>query len=140
MAKGKMPQRMWMYAPGKAKREKLPESLKAEVEKEAEALMQEWRLRYIKEPPKEKRFNYIEELYTKWYRNYFYFCARYACPGPEAISPHFEVRFTRLEYIGDGLLNLAFMRHTGQWVEVETELSVAKCFQSIRGDGFYHPS
>ena len=51
-----------MYAPGKAKGAKLPESLKAEVEKEAEVVMQEWRSRYIKEPPKEKRFNYIEDL------------------------------------------------------------------------------
>ena len=69
--------------------------------------------RYVKPPPDEPRFNYIVDLFTKWHGRYFYFCSRYAVPGPNAIQPFFEDRFARLEYAGSNRFNLAFMRHTG---------------------------
>jgi len=131
---------MWVYAPRKPAKPTVPDALKAEVAEHAQALIEEWKPQYITEPPQDQRFNYIVDLYTKWFRNYFYFCARYACPGPTALSPFFESRFTRMEYIGDRRFNLAFMRHTGQWIEVEQGLTLNECLESIRSDGFYHPS
>jgi hypothetical protein len=66
--------------------------------------------------------------------------AKYACPGPTAISRFFNTPFTRLEYVGENRFNLSFMRHTGRWVEVEQGLTLAKAFESIRNDALYHPS
>ena len=73
--------------------------------------------RHVKEPEPDPQFNYLVDITTKWYRSYFYFCSRYACPGPYALSPFFEDKFARMEYIGDGPFNLAYMRHTGQWFD-----------------------
>jgi len=135
----KKPRKMWMYVPPKPPKPKVPEDLKAEVTAQAETLIEEWKPQFIKEPPKEDQFNYIVDLYTKWFRGYFYFCAKYACPGPTAISPFFESRSARMEYVGERRFNLAYMRHTGEWIEVEHGLTVNACLEAIRKDAYYQP-
>jgi hypothetical protein len=135
----KRPPKMWIYSPPRPPKPKISDDLKAELTEKAEQLLQEWRPKDIKPPPPGYQFNYIVELYGKWFRSYFYFCAKYACPGPAALSPFFEARFTRLEYVGDRQFNLAFMRHTGQWVETERGLTIDQCLRSIREDSFYQP-
>ena len=137
--RSKKPRKVWMYVPPKPPKPKVPEDLKVEVTAQAETLIEEWKPRFIKEPPKEYQFNYIVDLYTKWFRSYFYFCAKYACPGPTAISPFFETRFTRMEYVGGRRFNLAYMRHTGEWIEVEQGLTVNACMEAVRRDPYYHP-
>jgi hypothetical protein len=105
---------MWLDSPPRSSKPKVPDDLKAELTEKAERLLQEWRPKDIKSPPPGYQFNYIVELYGKWFRSSFYFCAKYACSGPAALSPFFEVRFTRLEYVGHRRFNVAFMRHRGR--------------------------
>jgi len=78
-------------------------------------------------------------VYTKWYRNYFYFCATYCSPGPYASAPSFETQFARLEYVGNQQFHLSYMRHTGQWWEIYTALSVEECFEAIRDEPHFLP-
>ncbi len=135
----KKPPFMWVHVPEKKPKPKISDDLKAEVTAKADALLEEWKPEHIKPPPEDERFNYVVDLYTKWWRGYLHLCAKYACPGPNAISPFFETRFTRLEYVGGQRFNLAYMRHTGQWVEVEQDLSVDACLKSIKDDPWFHP-
>jgi len=135
----KRPPKTWIYSPPRSSKPKVPKDVKDELTDKAEQLLQAWRPQYIKPPPPGNQVNYIVELCSKWFRSYFYFCAKYACPGPTALSPFFEVRFTRLEYVGDRRFNLAFMRHTGQWVETEQGLTVNEGLRSVKEDGFYQP-
>ena len=95
---------------------------------------------YLKPPPKKPRFNYIVDIYTKWHRGYLYFCAKYACPGPNAVSPHFEDRFTRITCGAGGRFALAYMRHTGKWQEVYPDLSLDEALPSVRDEILFHPS
>jgi hypothetical protein len=93
-----MRQKMWVYSPPKLK---VPDSVKAELGKKATELINTvLKPEHVKPPPKNAKWNYIVDIYTKWHRNYFYFCAKYACPGPNALSPYFETGFARLEYAG----------------------------------------
>jgi hypothetical protein len=102
----------------------VPDNLKAEVEKKAEALVAEFlKPQFIKPPPKNWRFNYIIDIHSKWHRSFFYFIATYRSRGPTAIKPTFEAPFARLEYIGNRRFNCTYMRHTGQWWEVHQSLS-----------------
>ncbi len=95
--------------------------------------------KHIQPPPAPDEFqrNYIVDIYTKWYRHYFYFCAKYNVPSPNALVPFFEARFARLKYIRANQFNLAFMRYTGQWVEVYQDLSIEECLESIENDPFF---
>jgi hypothetical protein len=139
------PQRKtWVYSPRKPAKPKLPEGVKAETERQAQELIDNvLKLKHIAPPPADAQFNYIVDIYGRWYRNYFYFCAKYASPGPSALSPDFESKFARLEYMGgqgdQSRFQLAFMRYTGAWVEVYTGLSLQECLASIRDDPFFHP-
>jgi hypothetical protein len=137
-----MPKRrkVWMYCPPKAKKPKVPDSIKAELSQKAQQLIDEHlRPEHVKPPPREPQFNYITDLFTKWYQSYFYFCAIYACPHPDAISPEFETRFARMGYQGQDRFNLAYMRHNGQWNEIFFDLSLEECLAAIRDESHFLP-
>ena len=123
---------MWVHVPRSAPKARVPDTVKTEASQQGQRLIDDWKPLYVKAPPQDHRWNYIVDLFTKWHGSYFYFVAKYACPGPNAISPFFEAPFTRLEYVGENRFNLSFMRHTGKWVEVEQELRIAKALESIR--------
>ena len=132
--------KMWVYTPPRKPKPRVPDTIKAEVEKKSNELVEfVLKPKYIKLPPQDKRFNYLVDIFTKWYRNYFYFCSKYNCPGPNAISPCFEDRFARLEYVKDNNFNLSYMRHTGQWWEIRTGLSLDECLAAIRDEPHFIP-
>jgi len=136
----KKPRKTWQYVPAKPKPPQVPATLKAELEAKAHRLIDEdLKPKHLKPPPTDERFNYIADLYGRWYRHYFHLCARYNSPGPDAISPFFEAKFARMEYTGGGRFDLAYMRNTGQWIEIFQDLSLDDCLAAIRDDPMFHP-
>ena len=139
MAK-KKPKRMWIYSPKKPSPPRVPDDIKAEVEAKANELVETYlKPTYIKPPPKDQRWNYLVDIFTRWHRSFFYFCSTYACPGPDALSPTFESRFARMGYAGSDRFNLAYMRHTEKWWEVAQGLTVDECLEMIREGGIFMP-
>jgi hypothetical protein len=133
-------QTMWAFNPRKSPKPKVPEDVKSEVETKAKELVESFlKPEYIEPPPEEMRFNYLVDIYTKWYRSSFYFCATYACPDPQAISPSFETKFARMEYAGNRLFNLSYMRHTGTWFEIFRDLSIDECLEMIKDMPHFQP-
>jgi hypothetical protein len=94
---------------------------------------------HIKPPSTDNDFNYLVDIYSKWHQNYFYFCAQYNCPSPNAISPSFEAKFARMEYVGDDKFNLSYMRHTGQWCEIYQKLPMLECLKLIAEEPYFIP-
>ena len=130
----------WVYKPSKSFRPKVSNSVKADVEQKARRLVETvQKPRCIEPPPKKQQFNYIVDIYTKWRGSYFYFCAKYRSPGPRALSPFFEIKFARLRFVSNDVFNLAYMRHTGQWVEVFKELSLDECLTAVKDEPLFHP-
>ena len=130
----------WLYSPQKPSALKVPASAKADVQRKADQLIETiLKPQHIKPPRKDNDFNYIVDIYAKWYRHYFYFCAKYCSPGPNAISPFFETKFARMEYIGTNQFNLSSMRHTGEWIAVYPNLSLDQCLTAIRDDPLFQP-
>jgi hypothetical protein len=129
---------VWVRSAAREPKPKIPEYLKARVGADADRLVAEvLKPRHVEPPPAEPKWNYKIDVYTTWYRSYLYFCATYACPGPNALSPTFEHRFARLEYAGDERFHLAFMRHTGEWVEIYRDFSADEALAAIRDDPFF---
>jgi hypothetical protein len=137
MARPRKPRRI---SPLKKPRIKLPDSLQTEVETKAAALIENvLKPRHVLPPSKGERFNYIIDVGAKWYRNSFYFFSTYACPGPNALSPTFESKFARMEYLGNARFALSFLRHTGEWVGLYDALSVDECLKAIQDDPWFVP-
>ncbi len=137
MAKRK---KMGLSSPPRPPKPNVSGTVKTKVERRANELVESViKPTHIKPPPVDKRFNYLVDISTKWYRNYFYFSAKYHCPGPNAIAPFFEDGFARLEYVGDDTFNVSYMRHTGQWWEIYSELSLEECLRAIGDEPHFIP-
>jgi len=130
----------WTYSPPRQPKPKVPDGAKTEVETKAREIIEAvLKPDHIKPPSEDERFNYVVDIYTEWHRNYLYFCSQYRCPGPNAISPYFEARFARLEYLADDNYNLSYMRHTGQWWEIYRDLSLEECLAAVRDEPHFLP-
>ncbi len=130
----------WMYVPPKPPKPKVPEYMKSAVENKADDFVESFlKPQFIKDPPKDLAWNYVVDISTKWHQRYFYFCSKWRSTGPNAISEFFEVRFARLEYVGEDKFNVAYMRHTGQWWEIFQELALDECIEEIKGNSLLQP-
>ncbi len=139
MPKTAKQKKTWSYTPAKAA-PAVPAVVKREVEVRANALVEAVLTpRYVQPPPENPQFNYLESLSTRWRGTYFYFCAQYRSTGPHAIGGHFELKFARMQYMGNDLFNLAYMRHNDQWYEFSIGLPLDACLARIDGDALFHP-
>lgn len=130
----------WTSRPAKKPTSSVPDTLKTEVEAKASDLIANvLKPKHVRPPQEDEQFNYITDIGTKWHRNYFYFVSTYACPAPNALSPTFESKFARMEYVGDAKFALAFMRHTGEWIGIHDCLSVDECIKAIQDDPWFEP-
>jgi len=133
-------QRGWVYSPQRPSKPRVTEAVKLDLETKANALIElVLKPTYIKPPRQDQQFNYIVDIYAKWRGSTFYFYSKYAVPGPNAISPFFEDKFARMEYVGSDHFNLSYMRYTGKWLEVYTGLSVDECLAAIKDDPLFQP-
>ena len=130
--------RQWVWAPKKPS--VVPAALKEEVSAKGDRLVREYiKPTYVEPPPKKPRYNYLVDVHTKWRGRYYYFISKYASPGPNRIAPFFYSGFARLEYTGNNRFNLAYFRHTGQWWQVHSNLTLRKALDLIRECGLFHP-
>src|ERR1019366_10038546 len=134
------PRKAWTFSPGKKPKSALPGTLKDEVDTKARELIETvLKPKHAQPPPTGHQLNYITDITIKWLGSKCYFVSIYACPGPNAMSPTFEAKFARLEHIGGGKFNLAFMRHTGKWVELFTGLPLDECLKAVAEDPWFVP-
>jgi len=119
---------------------KMPEMVKANVEARANDLINTaLKPTHVRPASGDERFNSTVDIYSKWHGSSFYFCAKYACPGPHALTPFFESRFARLQYAGNERFNLSYMRHTGKWWEIYPEVSLDEVLKAIEDDPHFLP-
>lgn len=132
-------QKVWVYT-GRKNLPKIPDVLKAEVTARANDLIDKYlKPTYVEIPPENPQFNYIMDIYSKWFHSSFYFCAKYCVPGPNALVLDFESRFARMRYTGNQKFDLSFMRHTGDWVEFYDNRTLDECLNIIKADPYLHP-
>jgi len=135
MAKKKKSQRTWMLRSPSQRTAKAPlaERIKADVDAKAANLVATvLKPEYVQPPPKNPRFNYITDVWTKWIGGTLYFGTTYACPGPNAISPSFEAKFARMEHVGGGRFALSYMRHTEKWFKLSSSLTADECLDAVK--------
>lgn len=132
--------RSWRAKPPKKSKPNAPDSMQSILKEKADRLINDvMKPEHMKPASANDDFNYIADIYSKWYRNYFYFCTTYNCPSTNAISPSFETKFARMEYVAGNRFNLAYMRHTGQWLEVFQDISMDECLKLIEENPIFMP-
>jgi hypothetical protein len=131
------PLRVWTRS-GRTSRPPVPDAVKERVQREGDALVAEvLRPRAVKPPPENPEWNYVSDVFTRWYHSWFYFCATFTSPSPRALSPTFEVRFARLEYADDDRFHVAYMRHTGEWNVIFRDITLPRALAAIRDEPYF---
>jgi hypothetical protein len=115
----------------------IPKTIKADLDAKAATLVEKLKPKYIKPPPKKPQFNYIIDVWISGRGSTLYFGLTYACPFPNAISPSFEVKFARMEHIGNGDFALSYMRHNDKWFRQFPCLTVDECLDAIENGGHF---
>lgn len=128
-----------MKTPTKQAKPQVPATEKQLITEQCNQLIEtELKPKYI-QPPSDKSWQYIKDIFGKWDRNYYYFCCIYKLTDPERSSESFEEKFARLEYVTPDKFNLAYFRHTGKWWEINQEISLEKCLAEIKINPLLHP-
>jgi hypothetical protein len=132
--------RQWTWAPTNIPPKcKLTKGQKQALQAEADQFVAAfYKPTFIRPPEKRPRVNYVVDFATKWHGPYLQFIAQYACPGPYALSPFFEIAFARLGYFSHDNWNLWVRRHTGQWIVMDRQLTLAQCFKKMRSSPWFH--
>ena len=73
------------------------------------------------------------------YDKAFYFSAEYRVAGPNPIQPSFEAMFARMQFAGNQRFHLSYMRYTGQWIQLYTDLTVDECIEASRDEAYFFP-
>jgi hypothetical protein len=134
------PPKAWTFSPGKKPPSALPGTIKDEVDTKAKELIEfVLKPKHVQPPPADVSFNYITDIQMRWLGSKCYFVSIYRTRAPHAISPTFESKFARMQYVDNGKFNLSFLRHTGKWVELYDRLSVDECLKAIRDDPWFVP-
>lgn len=131
------------------KRYWMPSSTRSPIIKPSEAdkehinnyflpLIEAFKKQYIPKKPN-KGFNYLVDIYSKWYQNYFYLCEKYRSEHPERIQDEFEMKFVRLKYTGKDQFEFSYFRHTGQWHLVSVGLTLDDCKNMILSNPVFQP-
>ena len=103
--------RSWSVTSAKKMKPTVPVLTQSQLKEKADKLINKvFKPQHVKPAPTDNDYNYIADIHSKWYRQYFYFCATYNCPSPNALSPSFETKFARMEYVADNKFNLAYMQ------------------------------
>lgn len=109
--------------------------IKAEVTRKATDLIEKvLKPKFVQPPPEGVQLNYIVDLTLKWLGQKCFFIAIYKTPD----ATTFEEKFARMEYVGHAKFNLAFMRPTGQWVDLPYQkITIDECFKAIVDDPWF---
>jgi len=136
-----MTRKQWVaVASSSSQKTKVPDAVKETLTEKASLLIENViKPNHISPPPTDHNFNYLVDVYSKWYRNYFYFCSTYNCPHPNAIAPSFEIKWARMEYVGEDKFNVSYMRHTEKWAEVYQEISMIDSLKAITEEDYFAP-
>ena len=130
----------WQVMPAKKIKPTAPSSTQSLLKEKANKLIEDIiKPKHVQSASITNDHNYIANIYSKWYRNNFYFCATHNCPSSNATYPSFETKFARMEYAADNKFNLAYMRYTGKWFEVSQDISMDECLKLIEEDPIFMP-
>ena len=125
-----------MILPKPKVQEDTKQKIKTICEDFIDSVLKPRHMRY--DPPGSEYYN-IEEIYTKWWRNYLYFYAKHHYTPSNAIQEFVDYGFARLEYVDKDKFNLSYMRYTGQWWEIFSDLSLKECLETIEEMPHFNP-
>lgn len=134
----KKKQKYWVFSTVKSSKVKPTESEKQSITEYFQPMIEDFKKRFILKNP-DKKYNYLIDIYSKWYQNFFYLCEKYKSEFPDRIYDESEAKFVRLRYTGKNLFEFSYFRHTGEWHSVADDLTLDDCKEMILSNPNFQP-
>lgn len=96
-----------------------------------------YRPQFVQPVPEDHRFNHVVDFSARWHGAYLIFNAKYACPGPHAITPFFDHNFARIGWFRPERCNLWARRHNDQWIVIADDLTFDACLAEMRANPWF---
>jgi len=127
-----MPKKVWVYAPKKVRPKVSPKTKEVIKNKCDEFIESKLKPTYVKKFNPNVKEQQRVDIYCKWYQHYVHFVEVFKDTRDDVISPEYEDRFFRLQYLSNGDLIPAYLRHTGQWQDLNWEgASLEACLSEM---------
>jgi hypothetical protein len=88
-------------------------------------------------------FNYPVDIVGKWRGSKYSFITRYRSGFADNLGEEFDVPFTRLDYAcehrAEARFDVMWRRHTGQWCNIYSAVSLEEALRSIETDIWLQP-
>ncbi len=125
--------KVWVFTPVK---KTIAEADKQALSDMFEPLIAAYKKKFIEVKPN-KQENFIIDFYSKFYRGFFYLCAKYKAEYENRTLDEFEEKFARLEFVDENSYNLAYFRHTGQWWTIDENVTAEYCYKNIKDNPLF---
>lgn len=130
---------MWVYSPQSRKGGKPTEADKKRVSEFFQPLIDKFKSE-IPPPPEDEDRNHITDVYSKWYRNFFYIYEKLKIMGENRIKDEAEIGVVRLKYVDKDRFDFSYFRHTGKWEFIEADLNLEDCKEMIEKNPMFQPT
>ncbi len=101
-------------------------------------LIEKFKSKYVSVNPN-KEFNYLVDIYIKWYQDNLYFCGKYKSESQNRVVDEFEETFVRLKILNKDNFEISYIRHTGKWFSIAFGLTLKECLEMIEDTPTLHP-
>ncbi|MDX8453446.1 hypothetical protein RFM98_11815 [Mesorhizobium sp. VK9D] len=85
------------------------------------------------------QWNYTVDIRGAWAGGRYRFIQRYRSGMDHNRGEEFDAPFARLDRIGPDRFDIYWMRHTGKWWRLHTDVTLAKALRILETDGHLHP-
>jgi len=130
--------KQWIFSSEKKTKAKPTDYEKSCVQTYFQPLIENFKQEFIKEIPN-KEYNYLIDIYSKWYRSYFYLCQKYKSEQPDRLKDEFEAKFVRLTFLGNDKFDFSYFRHIGSWHLVAEDMTMEQCKEMILSNPNFQP-
>ena len=120
---------VWVYSPTANDAQKLA------ITRQFEPVIDELKKK-IRPLPESQEFNHCIDVFGKWRGNHYSIMQKFKT-GTHAVVDFFDTGLARLEYYGEGKFNLAYFRHTGQWVTIYQDITTDDAKKAILEDSWF---
>lgn len=84
-------------------------------------------------------WNYTVDLHGAWRASGYRFIQRYRSGMSHNRGEEFDAPFAKLDRIGPDRFDIYWMRHTGKWWRLYTNVTLAKALLILEADELLHP-
>lgn len=85
------------------------------------------------------QFNYVVDIHGAWAGGRYRFMQRYRSGYEDNLGEEFDNAFARIGRVGPDRFNIFWMRHTGKWWPLYSNVILAEALHLIETDGILHP-